>query len=226
MSRADIHLVGETGEIESQFRSVMRRLAGGVAIVPAGRGDDITGMTVTSLTSLGADPPRLLVSINRHAPSFGLIERHRLFGVSILGSDQQALADRFSSARLKGRQGFEGAAWSAGQSGVPLLTESLAIIECQAEEIMERYSHGIIVDACSHGLSSSPAWSTGTANMSRSIATPISTGSPRSAFRWRMFAENDGDQQHEARDTSEFRGHRRRPCRHRANALEARPDRC
>jgi flavin reductase (DIM6/NTAB) family NADH-FMN oxidoreductase RutF len=163
MSRADIHLVGETGEMESQFRSVMRRLAGGVAIVTAGRGDDITGMTVTSLTSLGADPPRLLVSINRHASSFGLIERHRLFGVSILGSDQQALADRFSSARLKGRQRFEGAAWSVGPSGVPLLTESLAIVECQAEEIMERYSHGIIVGRLlsielSHRLSGLVYW--------------------------------------------------------------------
>jgi flavin reductase (DIM6/NTAB) family NADH-FMN oxidoreductase RutF len=163
MSRADIHLVGETGEIESQFRSVMRRLAGGVAIVTAGRGDDITGITVTSLTSLSADPPRLLVSINRHAASFGLIERHRLFGVSILGSDQQALADRFSSDRLKGRQRFEGAAWSVGPSGVPLLTESLATVECQAEEIMERYSHGIIVGRLlsmelSHRLSGLVYW--------------------------------------------------------------------
>jgi len=42
MSKADIHLVDETDEIERQFRSVMRRLAGGVSIVTAGRDDDIT----------------------------------------------------------------------------------------------------------------------------------------------------------------------------------------
>ena len=30
MGKADIHLVDETDEIERQFRSVMRRLAGGV----------------------------------------------------------------------------------------------------------------------------------------------------------------------------------------------------
>jgi flavin reductase (DIM6/NTAB) family NADH-FMN oxidoreductase RutF len=118
---------------------------------------------VTSLTSLSADPPRLLVSINRQASSFGLIERHRLFGVNILGSDQQALADRFSNAKLKGRQRFEGAAWSVGPSGVPLLTESLATVECQAEEILERYSHGIIVGRplsmeLSHRLSGLMYW--------------------------------------------------------------------
>ena len=163
MSKADIHLVDEIGEIERKFRSVMCRLAGGVAIVTAGRGDDITGMTVTSLTSLSAEPPRLLVSINRKASSFGLIERDRLFGVNILGSDQQVLADRFSSAKLSGRERFEGAAWSVGPSGVPLLTRSLATVECQVEEIMERYSHGIIVGRLlsmelSHRLSGLVYW--------------------------------------------------------------------
>jgi flavin reductase (DIM6/NTAB) family NADH-FMN oxidoreductase RutF len=88
MSKADIHLVNETDEIERQFRSVMRRVAGSVSIITAGRDDDITGMTVTSLTSLSANPPRLLVSINRQASSFALIERYRLFGISILNADQ------------------------------------------------------------------------------------------------------------------------------------------
>ncbi|MGX9425850.1 MULTISPECIES: flavin reductase family protein [Bradyrhizobium] len=145
MAKADIHLVDETDEIERQFRSVMRRLAGGVSIITAGRDDDITGMTVTSLTSLSAAPPRLLVSINRQASSFALIERHRLFGVNILGSDQQVLAARFSNRRLKGSQRFDGTTWFTGSSGVPLLGKALATVECQAEEIIERYSHGIIV---------------------------------------------------------------------------------
>ena len=92
MSKADIHLVDEADQIERQFRSVMRRLAGGVSIVTAGRDDDIAGMTVTSLTSLSANPPRVLMNINRQASSFALIERYRLFGINILGADQQPVA--------------------------------------------------------------------------------------------------------------------------------------
>ncbi|QIG94827.1 MULTISPECIES: flavin reductase family protein [unclassified Bradyrhizobium] len=145
MSKPDLHLVDADHEIEQQFRLVMRRLAGGVSIITAGQGDDITGMTVTSLTSLSAAPPRLLVSINRQASCFAPIARHRLFGVNILGSDQQALAERFSNRRLNGQQRFEGTAWTYGPSGVPLLQHSLAMVECQVEEIIERHSHGIIV---------------------------------------------------------------------------------
>jgi flavin reductase (DIM6/NTAB) family NADH-FMN oxidoreductase RutF len=163
MSKADIHLVNETDEIERQFRSVMRRVAGGVSIITAGRDDDITGMTVTSLTSLSANPPRLLVSINRQASSFALIERYRLFGISILNADQQHLADHFSNARLKGKQRFEGTTWSAGSTGVPLLGKALAAVECQVEEIIERHSHGIIVGRLlsmdlSHRLSGLVYW--------------------------------------------------------------------
>jgi flavin reductase (DIM6/NTAB) family NADH-FMN oxidoreductase RutF len=163
MSKSDIHLVNDTGEIERQFRSVMRRLAGGVSIITAGRDDDITGTTVTSLTSLSADPPRLLVSINKQASSFALIERYRVFGVNILGSDQQELAARFSDGRLNGEERFEGAEWFPGSSGVPLLRQSLATVECQVEEIIERHSHGIVVGRLlsfdlSHRLSGLVYW--------------------------------------------------------------------
>ena len=163
MSKPDLHLINANDEVERQFRSIMRRLPGGVSIITAGRGDDISGMTVTSLTSLSATPPRLLVSINRQASCFALIERHRLFGVNILGSDQHELAGRFSSGRLKGRQRFDGIAWSPGHSGVPLLTRSLATVECQVEEIIERHSHGIVVGSLigfelSHRLSGLVYW--------------------------------------------------------------------
>jgi flavin reductase (DIM6/NTAB) family NADH-FMN oxidoreductase RutF len=163
MSKPDLHLVNGSDEIERQFHSVMRRLAGGVSIITAGRGDEITGMTVTSLTSLSAAPPRLLVSINRQASSFGLIDRHRLFGVNILGSDQQELASRFSDGKLKGKQRFEGISWFSGTAGVPLLDNSLATIECQVEEIIERHSHGIVVGSVlsfdlSHRLSGLVYW--------------------------------------------------------------------
>jgi flavin reductase (DIM6/NTAB) family NADH-FMN oxidoreductase RutF len=163
MSKADIHLVDEADQIERQFRSVMRRLAGGVSIVTAGRDDDIAGMTVTSLTSLSANPPRVLMNINRQASSFALIERYRLFGINILGADQQPVAVRFSNGNLRGKQRFDGTPWFAAPSGVPLLGSSVAALECQVEEIIERYSHGIIVGRIlsmelSHRLSSLAYW--------------------------------------------------------------------
>ncbi|MFX6861586.1 flavin reductase family protein, partial [Acinetobacter baumannii] len=55
------------------FRSAMRSLAGGVSVITAGRGNDLSGMTVTSVSSLSVEPATLIVSINRKASSWPLL---------------------------------------------------------------------------------------------------------------------------------------------------------
>lgn len=89
-------LMTEIPVSSADFRGAMRHLTGGVSVITAGRGRDITGMTVTSVTSLSVDPPTLIVSINRDASSFPLIRRHGAFGVNILAADQLDVAERFA----------------------------------------------------------------------------------------------------------------------------------
>jgi flavin reductase (DIM6/NTAB) family NADH-FMN oxidoreductase RutF len=130
----------------ADFRGAMRRLTGGVSIITAGRGKDVTGMTVTSVTSLAVDPPTLLVSINREASSFPLIRRYGAFGVNILAADQLDVAERFAGkGGLKGADRFAGSRWITAVSGVPLLAGALSAVDCEVEEIVERHSHGIVI---------------------------------------------------------------------------------
>lgn len=128
------------------FRGAMRHLTGGVSIITAGRGDDISGMTVTSVSSLSVDPPSLIVSINRAASSWPLIKRHGVFGVNILTADQLDVAERFTGkGGLKGADRFAGAEWTTRASGVPLLVGALTAIDCEVEEVIERHSHAIVI---------------------------------------------------------------------------------
>jgi flavin reductase (DIM6/NTAB) family NADH-FMN oxidoreductase RutF len=128
------------------FRKSMRHLAGGVSVVTVGRGDDITGMTITSLSSLSVDPPTLIVSINRESSSWPLLKRYGCFGVNILGADQVDVAERFAGKDgLKGAERFAGAKWVTRISGVPLLAGALAAIDCEVEDIVERHSHAIVI---------------------------------------------------------------------------------
>jgi flavin reductase (DIM6/NTAB) family NADH-FMN oxidoreductase RutF len=128
------------------FRSAMRHLAGGVSVITAGRGKDITGMTVTSVSSLSVDPPTLIVSINRESSSWPLLKRHGFFGVNLLAADQLDVAERFTGkGGLKGADRFAGAQWTTLVSGVPLLVGALSAIDCEAEDIIERHSHAIVV---------------------------------------------------------------------------------
>ena len=129
-----------------EFRGAMRHLAGGVSVITAGRGRDISGMTVTSVSSLSVDPPALIVSINREASSWPLVKRYGFFGVNILTSDQIDIAERFTGkGGLKGADRFAGAGWMTRASGVPLLVDALAAIDCEVEDIVERHSHVIVI---------------------------------------------------------------------------------
>ena len=130
----------------SEFRNAMRQLTGGVSVITAGKGRDISGMTVTSVSSLSVDPPALIVSINREASSWPLVKRYGFFGVNILTSDQIDIAERFTGkGGLKGADRFAGAHWTTRASGVPLLVEALAAIDCEVEDIVERHSHAIVI---------------------------------------------------------------------------------
>jgi flavin reductase (DIM6/NTAB) family NADH-FMN oxidoreductase RutF len=128
------------------FRGAMRHLAGGVSVITAGRGKNISGMTVTSVSSLSVEPPALIVSINRASSSWPLVKRYGFFGVNILTSDQVEIAERFTGkGGLKGADRFAGAEWTTRASGVPLLTGALAAIDCEVEDIVERHSHAILI---------------------------------------------------------------------------------
>ena len=128
------------------FRGAMRQLTGGVSVITAGRGKDISGMTVTSVSSLSIDPPTLFVSVNRASSTWPVLKRHGFFGVNILTSDQLDIAERFSGRDgLKGRERFAGGGWVSGISGAPLLAGALAAIDCEVEEVIERHSHAIVI---------------------------------------------------------------------------------
>ena len=130
----------------SDFRNAMRQLTGGVSVITAGRGRDISGMTVTSVSSLSVDPPALIVGINRESSSWPLVKRYGFFAVNILTSDQIDIAERFTGkGGLKGADRFAGAGWITRASGVPLLAGALAAIDCEVEDIVERHSHAIVI---------------------------------------------------------------------------------
>lgn len=128
------------------FRGAMRHLAGGVSVITAGQGADITGMTVTSVTSLAVEPATLVVSVNRASSSWPRISKAGAFGVNILGADQAEIAKRFAGiGGLKGADRFAGAEWTTLVSGTPLLVGASVALDCEVEHVLERHSHMLVI---------------------------------------------------------------------------------
>ena len=130
-----------------QFRKGMRYLAGACSIIACGNDDERAGLTATAVMSVTADPPRLLVCVNKNVRAHELIGRHRALSVNVLSDAQEPLARRFAGMvpGVMGEARFEGGPWHAGATGVPVLADALASFECRVVEAISASTHDLFV---------------------------------------------------------------------------------
>jgi flavin reductase (DIM6/NTAB) family NADH-FMN oxidoreductase RutF len=135
-----------TEATEETFRDAMRQLARGVCLVTLGSGYERTGLTATSVSSLSAEPPTLIVCVNRASPSYPVLTRLGVFAVNVLSADQREFAERFASGSgLKQAEGYRDERWLALPGGADCLAGSIAVFDCAVEERIERHTHAIVV---------------------------------------------------------------------------------
>lgn len=131
---------------DGAFRDVMGRFATGVAIVTVAVDGEVHGMTANALASVSLEPLLVLVCIERGTVTAELLERCGSFAVSILASDQAELSVRFADRqRPRGRVQFEGTPWEAGVTGAPIITGSIAHVECRVWRSYPGGDHDIVV---------------------------------------------------------------------------------
>ena len=112
------------------FRSVLGRFASGVTVVTTRDADGRdAGLTVSAFCSVSLYPPLIQVTVDQSASVHAILAASTHFGVSILASEQEALSRRFSTVASMHR--FEGIGFSRGESGVVLLDDALAHLECR-----------------------------------------------------------------------------------------------
>ena len=125
------------------FRAVLGRFASGVTIITTIDSDGRDqGMTVSAFSSLSLDPPLVLVCIDHAASLWPAFQQADRFAINILASTQEALSRRFSS---KEGDRFDGVGFTRGTTGVALLDDTLASVECTVATRVMQGDHSIIV---------------------------------------------------------------------------------
>ena len=127
---------------QTNFRQVLSQFASGVAVLTTKYGDSCHGITVSSFCSLSLDPQLVLVCINQDSYCLDLIKQSECFGINILDELSEGLSRHFAS-RISSK--FTGIAYRLGQSGVPLLENALATIECRLANHFPGGDHSILV---------------------------------------------------------------------------------
>ena len=128
------------------FRRVMGRFVTGVTVVTALDGERPFGITVNALSSVSLDPALVMVALDRRRFLTPIVRAAGRYAVNVLSEDQQALSDCFAGAPVEpGRQDFCGAAWHAGETGLPLIDGAIATLECTVVETFSAGDHDLFI---------------------------------------------------------------------------------
>ena len=135
-------LEGETVD-PRELRNALGRFATGVTVVtthtPSGK---LEGLTANSFSALSLDPPLVLWSIRKAAPSLPGFLAAGGFAVNVLAADQKKLAAAFAAPAP---DKFAHVPFAIGACGYPLLPGSIAVFECRTENTVEGGDHLIFI---------------------------------------------------------------------------------
>jgi flavin reductase len=130
-------------DVTGAFAAAMAGLATAVTVVAAGVDAEQAAQTVSAMSSVSAEPPMLLVCVNRRSPINALITASGRFTVNALATRHDHVADTFAGRPWpgKGRWDFTCGDWTTTADGLPRLADAMAFFDCAVHLTVEAGTH-------------------------------------------------------------------------------------
>jgi len=129
----------------ADFRAAMRGLASGVSLVTT---RDLSGashgMAATAVMSVSAEPPRLLICVNKAASMHDPLVASGYFAVNFLAAEQAAMVGLFSSAQKRHLR-FADSRWTKLETGAPVLEGAVATLDCRVVQRIDAETHSMFL---------------------------------------------------------------------------------
>ncbi|MBL9048838.1 MAG: flavin reductase [Tabrizicola sp.] len=134
------------------FRQAMARFPGAVTIVtsltPEG---ERRGITATAVASVTADPPSLLVCLNRKTGTCAAVAQTGRFVVNLLPGDGGDIALCFAGVGgASGEAKFKVGDWREDEHGLPVLQGAVVSLSCTVSESLIAGTHQVVIGQITH----------------------------------------------------------------------------
>lgn len=137
------HLASIPTVSADDHRYGMRNFAIGVSIITTQDRDERSGLTATAVCSVTADPPRLVVFVNKKVAASQSILNSGALCVNVLSSEQEHQAKVFAGMveGVHGEARFEHGQWHTLTTGVPVLDGALTNFDCRVVKVFDESTH-------------------------------------------------------------------------------------
>lgn len=130
----------------SAFVSAMSGAVTSVNVVTTDGVAGIFGVTVSAMASVSADPPMLLVCVNRRSPACAAIKENGVFCVNVLAASQHDISDVFAGHPREGEAfDFRCAEWQTTITGAARLPDAASTFDCVLHSSQDAGTHTIFV---------------------------------------------------------------------------------
>ncbi|MEU5580584.1 flavin reductase family protein [Streptomyces huasconensis] len=126
-----------------ELRTALRGHASGVAVLTAATPTGPAGVTITSFTSVSAEPALVSFALADSSSTWARVKDCRRFGVQLLGAAQRDVAERFAAVGVD--RFAPPTRWHTGPHGVPLLDDCAAWLICARHHQLRLGDHHLVV---------------------------------------------------------------------------------
>jgi flavin reductase (DIM6/NTAB) family NADH-FMN oxidoreductase RutF len=128
------------------FWTALGQRVTGMTVVTADSDDGPTGFLGLSAAHVTANPPTMLVSVDRKTSALAGIVSRRHFAINFLPANAAGVADAFAGrAGVSGAARFAAGAWRVLSTGAPVYCDALGVFDCTVDEILQRGDVSIII---------------------------------------------------------------------------------
>jgi flavin reductase (DIM6/NTAB) family NADH-FMN oxidoreductase RutF len=129
----------------AEFTEAMSRHVAAVCVVATICDGERYGLTATAVSSVSASPPRLLVCISKSSFTHDKIIASGCFAINVLAGDQDPIAKLFAGLAGDKTDAFSLGAWTALNTGAPVLVGAAATFDCLLAETVDQPTHTLFI---------------------------------------------------------------------------------
>jgi flavin reductase (DIM6/NTAB) family NADH-FMN oxidoreductase RutF len=130
---------------EQAKKTILRKIPHGLYICGVKEGEDVNGFTASWVMQASFQPPLVVNCVKQDSKSHAMIKASGVFALSVLEDGQKEMAQKFFKPQRRVGNKFEDVEFYIGETGCPIISDSLGYVECNVVGSVENGDHTVFV---------------------------------------------------------------------------------
>ena len=130
---------------EQAKKTLLRKIPHGLYVCGVKDGEELNGFTASWVMQASFAPPLVVNCVRSDSKSHAMLKASGVFALSFLEAGQKDVAQKFFKPQKNIGDKFEDIEFYLGETGCPIIKDSLGYIECRVVGSVEHGDHTVFV---------------------------------------------------------------------------------